>query len=79
MQSSSTFIRISGPIQKVLKNTLINIGKMLYMLGYIMLYAILGKIRAKRGVSGQVRFVPNAVEGLGVAQPQENFAVFTLI
>ena len=44
-----------------------------------MLYAILGKIRAKRGVSGQVRFVPNAVEGLGVAQPQENFAVFTLI
>ena len=47
MQSSSTFIRISGPIPEVKK---------------ICIDCILGRIRAKRGLDEQVRFVSNTVE-----------------
>ena len=40
---------------------------------------MLGRIRAKRGIGEQVWFVPNAAGGLGAVQPQENFAILTLL
>ena len=55
MQSSSTFIRISGPILEVKKSALINDWENI----------ALGRIRAKRGVGKQLWFVPNTVWGTG--------------
>ena len=53
MQSSSTFIRIPGPIPEVKKLSIDqSLGKD---------FCILGRIRAKRGIGKKVRFVPNTV------------------
>ena len=67
MQSSSTFIRISGPIPEVKKSTLI------YDYEY---YRILGKVRTKRGIDEQVWFVPNTLEGLRVGATPEKLGYF---
>ena len=43
-------------------------------------YWILRRIQAKGGIGEQVRFDPNTIwEVWGAVQPQENFAIFTLI
>ena len=57
MQSSSTFIRISGFIPEVKKKKKICIDQLFGK------YCILGRIRAKRGVDEQVCFVTNTVGG----------------
>ena len=67
MQSSSTFIRMSGPIPEVKKKICIDkwLGKC---------YCILERIQANRGVSEQVRFVPNIVGGSGEKRyPSKNY------
>ena len=65
MQSSSTFVRILGPIPEVKKICIDQwLGKY---------YWILGRIWAKRGVCEQVKVVPNTVGGLGGGRTPEHF------
>ena len=68
MQSLKTFFRLSGPIQEVKK---ICIDQCLWKY-----YCILGKIREKRGVGGQVWFVPDTFGGLRAGATTGKFCRF---
>ena len=68
MQSSSTFIRISGPIPEVKKSTLI--------IDYEKYHCIFGRVRAKRGVGEQLWFVSIHLGGLRVGANHEKFGYF---
>ena len=64
MQSSSTLIKISGPFPEV--------KKIITDQRFRKYFWILERIRAKRGIGKQVRFVPNTIGRFWEeAQPQQ--------